>query len=92
MGPFITAYLKVHGRTRDSLEQVTQWLAPFREHLYEAGLGHISEIFDGDAPHRPRGCMAHAWSVAELLCAAVADVYGPKPTKCEAMPAWMTEE
>jgi glycogen debranching enzyme len=49
---------------------------PFHEHLSDAGLGHISEIFDGDAPHRPRGCMAQAWSVAELLRAAVEDVYG----------------
>jgi predicted glycogen debranching enzyme len=91
MGPFITAYLKVHGRTSESLEQVRQWLMPFHEHLRDAGLGHVSEIFDGDAPHRPRGCMAQAWSVAELLRTAVEDVYGPKPTKREAMPASMTE-
>ena len=60
---------------------------PFHEHLRDAGLGHISEIFDGDAPHHPRGCMAQAWSVAELPRTAVEDVYGPKPTKREAMPA-----
>jgi hypothetical protein len=76
MGPFITAYLKVNGRSRESLEQVAQWLAPFHEHLREAGLGHIAEIFDGDAPHRPRGCMAQAWIVAELLRATPEDVYG----------------
>jgi glycogen debranching enzyme len=35
--------------------------------LREAGVGQISEIFDGDAPHTPRGCIAQAWSVAELL-------------------------
>jgi predicted glycogen debranching enzyme len=40
-------------------------------HLSEAGLGSISEVFDGDAPHTPRGCIAQAWSVAELLRVAV---------------------
>ena len=64
---------------------------PFHEHLRDAGLGHISESFDGDAPYHPRGCMAQAWSVAELPRTAVEDVYGPKPPKREAMPASMTE-
>jgi glycogen debranching enzyme len=40
-----------------------------------AGLGQISEIADGDPPHTPRGCIAQAWSVAELLRAAVEDIY-----------------
>jgi glycogen debranching enzyme len=44
-------------------------------HLTEAGLGQISEIFDGDAPHHPRGCFAQAWSVAEVLRALCEDVY-----------------
>lgn len=75
MGPFITAYIKVNGRTKEAREQAAAWLAPFREHVREAGLGQVSEIFDGDPPHRPRGCIAQAWSVAELLRAAVEDVY-----------------
>ena len=37
------------------------------DHLGAAGLGSLSEIFDGDAPHAPRGCIAQAWSVAEVL-------------------------
>jgi predicted glycogen debranching enzyme len=74
MGPFITAYMKLHGRTREGRQKATQWLAGFREHLGDAGLGQVSEIFDGDAPHQPRGCIAQAWSVAELLRAAVEDV------------------
>ncbi len=73
MGPFITAYMKVNGRTKKGREKAAQWLASFREHLSDAGLGQVSEIFDGDAPHRPRGCIAQAWSVAELLRAAVED-------------------
>lgn len=79
MGPFITAYLKVNDRSSGSRARAEVWLMRFREHLSEAGLGQVSEIFDGDAPHTPRGCVAQAWSVAELLRAAVEDVYGTKP-------------
>lgn len=67
IGPFITAYLKVNNRTPESIVQARKWLYAFREHLTNAGLGQISEIFDGDPPHTPRGCIAQAWSVAELL-------------------------
>ncbi|APB32812.1 glycogen debranching protein [Gloeomargarita lithophora Alchichica-D10] len=42
-------------------------LNPIAQHLHNAGLGTISEIFDGDAPHRPQGCISQAWSVAEVL-------------------------
>jgi predicted glycogen debranching enzyme len=69
LGPFCTAYIKVNGP--ESRARVAQWLAPFREHLHSAGLGQISEIFDGDPPHHPRGCIAQAWSVAEILRAAL---------------------
>ena len=51
------------------------WLENFSQHLSEAGLGQVSEIFDADPPHTPRGCFAQAWSVAELLRAACEDVY-----------------
>jgi predicted glycogen debranching enzyme len=79
MGAFITAYLKVNGRSKKSRQRTSQWLTGFREHLSDAGLGQVSEIFDGDAPHRPRGCIAQAWSAAELLRAAVEDVLGVWP-------------
>ena len=69
LGPFCTAYIKVNGP--ESRARMAQWLAPFREHLRSAGLGQISEIFDGDPPHHPRGCIAQAWSVAEILRAAL---------------------
>jgi predicted glycogen debranching enzyme len=74
MGPFITAYVKVHGRTENTRKQAGQWLGVFREHLRTAGLGQISEVLDGDAPHRPGGCCAQAWNAAELLRAAVEDL------------------
>ncbi len=67
MGPFIEAYLKVEGHAPLSVDQAGKWIEPLSGHLHKAGLGHISEIFDGDEPHEPRGCFAQAWSVAELL-------------------------
>ena len=86
MGPFITAYLKVHGRSKEGRQKAAKWLTNFREHLSDAGLGQVSEIFDGDPPHQPRGCIAQAWSVAELLRAAVEDVYNLKPSTLDATP------
>jgi glycogen debranching enzyme len=80
MGPFITAYLKVHGGSAEACQQATTWIKTFCAHLSDAGLGQISEIFDGDAPHQPRGCIAQAWSVAEVLRAAVEGVLGRQPT------------
>lgn len=73
MGPYITAYTRTFGK-KAGHEFATGWLEDFQEHLREACLGQVSEIFDGDAPHAPRGCVAQAWSVAELIRAAVENV------------------
>jgi glycogen debranching enzyme len=67
IGPFIEAYLKVRTGDSGALRQADGWLEAFDEHLDRAGVGHVSEIFDGDPPHEPRGCIAQAWSVAEVL-------------------------
>jgi predicted glycogen debranching enzyme len=68
IGPFVEAYLRVHNFTPESRRQATQMLEPLARHLtQDACLGSISEIFDGDPPHSPRGCPAQAWSVAELI-------------------------
>lgn len=67
LGPFVTAYVKVNNHSPESLQQVREWLEVARLHLREAGVGSVSEIFDGDAPHTARGCVAQAWSVAEML-------------------------
>jgi len=67
IGAFLEAYLKVNGNNAPAKEQVRAWMSPLIAHLDEAGLGTISEIFDGDSPHSPRGCFAQAWSVAEVL-------------------------
>ena len=79
LGPFITAYMKVNGASDTARGQAAVWLSAMKDHLSDAGLGHISEVFDGDAPYRPGGCMAQAWSVAEVLRAYVEDVKGIRP-------------
>jgi len=76
MGPYITASVKVFGR-KAGRRLATTLLENFEQHLDEACVGQVSEIFDGDAPHTPRGCVAQAWSVAELLRAIVEDVQQP---------------
>jgi len=67
------------GGSEPSRRQAESWLSTFKDHLTGFGLGHISEIFEGDAPHRPVGCIAQAWSVAELLRATVEEVYAIRP-------------
>ncbi len=79
MGPFITAYIKANGGGEAARRQAAEWLESLKGHLADGGLGHISEIFDGDAPQRPCGCIAQAWSVAEILRAYVEDVKGIRP-------------
>ena len=64
IGPFIDAWLKVHP---DKREKARGLLAGFETVVAEAGIGSISEIFDAEPPFTPRGCMAQAWSVAEVL-------------------------
>ena len=77
MGPYISAYFKTFGREAGR-KFAALWLENFQQHLREACLGQVSEIFDGDAPHTPRGCVAQAWSVAELLRAIVEDIEQPR--------------
>jgi predicted glycogen debranching enzyme len=79
LGPFVTAYVKVNGGSDAARRQAAEWLAPLKDHLADGGLGHISEIHDGDAPQRPCGCVAQAWSVAEILRAYVEDVKSIRP-------------
>ena len=68
MGPFLEAYLKVRSYSAESKSDVAEFLRPLLRHLVEdACLGSISEVFDGDPPHRPAACPAQAWSVAEVL-------------------------
>jgi predicted glycogen debranching enzyme len=65
LGPFIDAWLRVYP---DDVEAVSGFLAAFDNHLTDAGaLGSVSEIFDAEPPYTARGCVAQAWSVAEIL-------------------------
>jgi predicted glycogen debranching enzyme len=67
-GAFVDAWVRVRGGSDEAkAEARRRFLAPLMAHLDEAGLGHVSEIADGDAPHTPRGCPFQAWSVGELL-------------------------
>jgi predicted glycogen debranching enzyme len=66
MSAFIDAHFRVLGQNEETRRMMRAWMAPLRAHIREAGLGFISEIFDGDPPHTPRGCFAQAWSVAEV--------------------------
>ena len=64
IGPFIDAWLRVHPDDRAGARDL---LEGFTGHLGEACIGSISEVFDAEAPFTPRGCVAQAWSVAEVL-------------------------
>jgi glycogen debranching enzyme len=67
-GAFVEAWVRVRDNTNQAKQEArARFLTPMLAHLDEAGLGHISEIADADAPHAPRGCPFQAWSVGELL-------------------------
>lgn len=68
LGGFFSAYMKVNHHSSSAAENAVRMLEPVRKHLSDSGcIGSISEIFDGDTPHNPRGCYAQAWSVGEVL-------------------------
>ena len=68
IGPFVEAWVRVRGNSANVRREAREkFLTPLLAHLGEAGLGHISEIADADAPHTPRGCPFQAWSLGELL-------------------------
>lgn len=75
LGPYITAKIKIEG---DEGRQATlKYLSHLEANLLEAGIGTISEIFDGDGPFLPNGCIAQAWGVAELLRVYMEDIHPP---------------
>ncbi len=68
LGPFVEAWVRTHGGASAAKREArARFLTPLLAHLDQAGLGHVSEIADGDAPHTPRGCPFQAWSLGELL-------------------------
>ncbi|MEM2947555.1 MAG: amylo-alpha-1,6-glucosidase, partial [Candidatus Bathyarchaeia archaeon] len=81
LGPFVKAYLKTEGYDEYTREYAFKsFLAPLlTTQVFVAGLGAISEVYDGDPPHKAGGCIAQAWSVAEPLRAYVEDVLYFRP-------------
>jgi len=77
LGPFVTAWVKTFGNTTKTRAEARSFLNGIEAHLQEACLGHVSEVFDGDPPHHPRGCPAQAWSIAEPLRALVEELGAP---------------
>jgi glycogen debranching enzyme len=77
LGPYATAHFKVYG----DRAAAQSFLEPLGRSIYSAGLGSISEIFDGDAPFPPAGCIAQAWSVAEVF--RVWEFLAGQPNKSE---------
>lgn len=68
LGGFFSAYMKVNHHSSSAAANAVRMLEPVRKHLTDSGcIGSISEIFDRDTPHNPRGCYAQAWSVGEVL-------------------------
>ena len=68
LGPFVAAWLAARGNTQDArAEARARFLAPLQAHQGTVGLGHISEVADGDAPHTPGGCPFQAWSLGEMI-------------------------
>lgn len=67
LGNFAEAWVKTYSNLDKVVAILKPTLISFEQHLSEAGIGTISEIFDGDFPHQPRGCISQAWSVAEIL-------------------------
>ncbi len=66
MGPYVEAALRTRG-PQAALRLREQCLAPLLEHMGQYGLGHVSEVADGNAPNRPGGCPFQAWSLGELI-------------------------
>ena len=67
IGPYVSTFLRCRRPTRTAQAALRKRLEPFLPHLEEGALGSVSELFDGDAPHTPRGGTSQAWSVGELL-------------------------
>jgi predicted glycogen debranching enzyme len=90
LGPYIDALVDLKGEK--GKQEAVQFLNKFFVHLNEAGIGSVSEIFDGAPPHKPRGCIAQAWSVAEILRVSLEHNLFDNPAKKKKRPVSRTEE
>jgi predicted glycogen debranching enzyme len=79
LGPYITSKVRLEGE--EGKKSAIKLLAKFETHFYEAGIGTVSEIFDAEPPFIPRGCIAQAWGVAEVLRAYAEDLHPEQMSK-----------
>ena len=79
-GQFVPAVNRLYGTYSGRQELIGRLLAPLLAHLDDQCMGSVAEIFDGDVPHRERGCFAQAWSVGEVLRVYVEEFLGHHPT------------
>jgi predicted glycogen debranching enzyme len=84
LGPYIDALINLKGSK--GKQEAVQYIKNFFVHLDEAGVGSVSEIFDGAPPHQPRGCIAQAWSVAEILRVSIEYNFFENPDKKKKAP------
>jgi predicted glycogen debranching enzyme len=81
LGGFVSAWMRTRESTPEHRQRARSFFEGLDDHLEnQATIGQVSEIFDGTQPHRPKGCVAQAWSVAEPLRARFEDVYDIKPS------------
>lgn len=83
LGPFVTAYVRAAGESPASRKHARRFLEGVEAHLWQAGIGSVSEVADGDPPHRPGGCPWQAWSVAEPLRVLCEDILQFEPIRHE---------
>lgn len=91
LGPFVEAWVRVHGNGPEAKREVRRrFLDPMREHLQQAGLGHVSEIADAGSPFTPRRCPFQAWSLGELVRLDRVVLAEPRaePAREKMEPAW----
>jgi glycogen debranching enzyme len=79
LGQFVTAQMRVFGRGEASINEARKLLRANLDHLRRTGHGHLPELYDGDAPHRPGGAIACATTAAELLRCYVEDILDQQP-------------
>jgi predicted glycogen debranching enzyme len=80
LGPFVTAFIKSRPGAEARQLALEKFLVPFfKKAISDAGLGTISEVYDGNPPHSPNGCIAQAWSIAEPLRALIEDIFLNRP-------------
>lgn len=80
LGPYISAYIKLHGRGEQTRREARKMLEGCFGYLHDQGVGQLCELFDGELPHKPGGAIASARSVAEVLRVYVADILDIAPT------------